>query len=60
MEIIKHGNTMINAKCLCCGCEFRFSKNEEKHTYISNPFDYQMFDSYYYINCPECGAEIRP
>lgn len=59
MEIIKHGNKSKTKVCFECGCEFKFTENEEKYTYIVSPFDYTTFESYYYINCPECGKEIK-
>lgn len=59
MEIIKHGNNIKIRTCLNCGCEFKFSKNEEKYTYIPSLFDGQLLESYRFINCPECGQEIQ-
>ena len=59
MEIIKHGNKIKTQICLNCGCESIFNENDKRHTYISSPFDPQLFDSYDYINCPECKKEIK-
>lgn len=59
MEIIKHGNKAKTQTCLNCGCEFVFNENDKKHAYINSPFDLQLFDSYDYINCPECKKEIK-
>lgn len=59
MEIIKHGSDYKTRICFDCGCEFKFNKNEEKYTYIRSSFDGGIFESYHYINCPECGKEIQ-
>lgn len=59
MKILKHGNQMKTMICLNCGCEFMFHEREEKFTWINSPFDGQIFQSYHWINCPECKKEIQ-
>ena len=59
MEILKHGTKMREVICPDCNCDFVFNKNEEKYTWIQSPFDGQFFQSYCWINCPECNKEIQ-
>lgn len=58
MEIIKHGNTMMHGKCSACGCEFLYNENdiELSETRINA---YESRIDYRYVNCPECGKEIK-
>lgn len=59
MRIIKHGSKTKTRICFDCGCEFEFTKSEEKNTWINSPFDNRLMESYHWINCPECGKEIE-
>ena len=52
MEIIKHGNTVINGKCPKCECEFLYQKKDIEYSYDISKLKYT------YIICPECGKII--
>jgi len=57
MEILKHGNTVINGKCPKCECEFLYQKRDIEYSYDRiNAYESKL--EYTYIICPECGKII--
>lgn len=57
MEILKHGNTVINGKCPKCECEFLYQKKDIEYSYDRiNAYESEL--EYTYIICPECGKII--
>lgn len=56
IKIIKHGNAyMQKHTCICCKCEFEFTKDEIKYvkakTHCRNQIDTENMSV---IFCPEC------
>lgn len=51
IKIIKNGELpMIEKKCECCGCEFKFDLREVEREVYGYPL--------YSVKCPYCGMNI--
>ena len=53
MEVIKHGNTVVEYEC-GCGCQFLAAKIDrriEQNMYLHK--------IRYYVSCPECGRKVE-
>ena len=58
MKVLKHGKTMLQAKCKKCYCEFLYQKSDiKKEETRINAYESEI--DYYYIKCPECGSIIE-